>query len=73
MGLVSDRDGVYFIEIGGTRDPVYRMSECDEAHIHARIRPPKSNSEYDLIFTNPEEAYDFAHALLRAYDKAVGI
>lgn len=51
----------------------YRVAVCEGDHIHVSMPPdPTAVKSGEYVF-DPEEAYEFAHAILRGYDEAVGI
>lgn len=50
----------------------YETAACEDDHVHVRITM-KSGRVVPLVFEEADEAYNFAQAILRAYDDAVGI
>lgn len=59
---------VTFIDIDD--EDTYSVFDCEHGHVHASLRVP-GYPHADLMFKDPEDAYWFADALLRAYDKAI--
>lgn len=52
----------------------YRISCCVDDHVHVEIGDIDAGAEVtEIIFADPDDAYKFAHSILRAYDVATGI
>lgn len=66
---MSDEPRTYRGKLGDTDVEVW---VCSDDHIHVRLEP-KEGEKVSLIFGTPENGYDFAQLMLRAYDEAVGI
>lgn len=58
--------------VGASREPQYRADADMGGRIHTLIVVP-DHPNIDLTFTTPEAGYDFAQAIMRAYDRAIGI
>lgn len=54
-----------------TREGEYNVTTCPHSHIHVAVQQDGAGI-VDFVFS-PEEAYEFAHDILRGYDVAVGI
>lgn len=49
----------------------YEAWACPHDHVHVEIK--QGEKLIPLVFPDADEAYNFAQAILRAYDDAVGI